>query len=89
MWRLINSDSTVTLLQSTNILKKAKVEAIFSPKRQFFINPNSLLLQKTSIIVTAVKTLVVVLRPHSRERRRGITAHNSISDSVYRRIITG
>jgi hypothetical protein len=28
------------------------------------------------------------LRPHSRERRRGITAHNSISYSVYRRIIT-
>jgi hypothetical protein len=31
----------------------------------------------------------VALRPHSRERRRGITAHNSISYSVYRRIITG
>jgi hypothetical protein len=31
----------------------------------------------------------VALRPHSRERRREITAHNSISDSVYRRVITG
>jgi hypothetical protein len=31
----------------------------------------------------------VALRPHSRERRRGITAHNSIRYSVYRRIITG
>jgi hypothetical protein len=31
----------------------------------------------------------VALRPHSRERRRGITAHNSISYSVYRRFITG
>jgi hypothetical protein len=29
------------------------------------------------------------LRPHSRERRRGITAHNSVRFSVYRRIITG
>jgi hypothetical protein len=31
----------------------------------------------------------MALRPHSRQRRRGITAHNSISYSVYRRIITG
>jgi hypothetical protein len=31
----------------------------------------------------------VALRHQSRERRRGITAHNSISYSVYRRIITG
>jgi hypothetical protein len=31
----------------------------------------------------------VALRPHSRERRIGITAHNSISYSVYSRIITG
>jgi hypothetical protein len=37
---------------------------------------------------TKTKT-AVALRPHSRERRKGITAHNSISYSVYRRIITG
>jgi hypothetical protein len=37
---------------------------------------------------TKTKT-AVALRPHSRERRRGIRAHNSISYSVYRRIITG
>jgi hypothetical protein len=33
--------------------------------------------------------MAVALRPHNRERRRGITAHNSIIYSVCRRIITG
>jgi hypothetical protein len=37
---------------------------------------------------TKTKT-AVALRPHSRYRRIGITAHNIISYSVYRRIITG
>jgi hypothetical protein len=37
---------------------------------------------------TKTKT-AVALRSHSRERRRGVAAHNSISYSVYRRIITG
>jgi hypothetical protein len=35
------------------------------------------------------KTKTPVALRHSRERRRGITAHNSISYSVHRRIITG